>query len=152
MSPKKFDPFRRFEETPSRLYVIFALLAFAAHIVICVATDASPALVGIILIGAYLISALTVLLISRRRLDLLRIESDACEEQNNGVVYAFSHSAKGWETSGRNRHAGDLLRQKANRARADDARSYLPAKNACGDGARGGGVRRDGGFRARAIL
>ena len=91
MSQKNFDPFRRFEETPSRLYVIFALLAFAAHIVICMATDASPALVGIILIGVYLVAALTVFLISRRRLDLLRIESDACEEQNNGVVYAFKN-------------------------------------------------------------
>ena len=89
MSQKKFDPFRRFEETPSRLYVITALLAFAAHIVICMATDASPALVGIILICVYLTVALTVFLISRRRLNLLRIESDACEEQNNGVVYAF---------------------------------------------------------------
>ena len=89
MSQKKFDPFRRFEETPSRLYVIFAILAFATHIIICMSTDASPALVGIILIGAYLITALTVYFVSRRRLDLMRIESDACEEQNNGVVYAF---------------------------------------------------------------
>lgn len=91
MSQKKFDPFRRFEETPSRLYVIFAILAFAAHIIICMSTDASPALVGIILIGAYLVAALTVYLVFRRRLNLLRIESDACEEQNNGVIYAFKN-------------------------------------------------------------
>lgn len=89
MSQKKFDPFRRFEEIPSRLYVIFALLAFAAHIIICTATEASPAVVGIILIGVYLILALAVYLFSRRRLNLFKIEADACEEQNNGVVYAF---------------------------------------------------------------
>lgn len=89
MSQKKFDPFRRFEEIPSRLYVIFAILAFAAHIIVCSATDASPAVVGIILIGAYLVAALAIYLFSRRRLDLFKIESDACEEQNNGVVYAF---------------------------------------------------------------
>ena len=89
MSQKKFDPFRRFEEIPSRLYVIFALLAIAAHIIICAATDIPPAISGIMLIGAYLVVSLAIYLISRRRLDLLKIESDACEEQNNGVVYAF---------------------------------------------------------------
>lgn len=89
MSQKKFDPFRRFEEIPSRLYVIFALLAIAAHIIICASTDIPPAITGIILIGAYLIISLAIYFISRRRLDLLKIESDACEEQNNGVVYAF---------------------------------------------------------------
>ena len=89
MSQKKFDPFRRFEETPARLYVIFAILAIAAHIIVCMATELSPAVVGIILIGVYLISALTVYFISRRRGELLKLESDACDEQNNGVVYAF---------------------------------------------------------------
>ena len=89
MSQKKFDPFRRFEEIPSRLYVIFAILTFAAHIIICTATNASPALTGLILIGVYLILALAVYLFSRRRLNLFKIESDACEEQNNSVVYAF---------------------------------------------------------------
>ncbi len=89
MSQKKFDPFRRFEEIPSRLYVIFAILTFAAHIIICTATNVSPALAGLILIGAYLIIALAIYLFSRRRLNLFKIESDACEEQNNGVVYAF---------------------------------------------------------------
>ncbi len=89
MSQKKFDPFRRFEETPSWLYVIFAILTFLTHIVICSATSASPAVVGLILIGAYLIIALAIFLFSRRRLNLFKIEADACEEQNNGVVYAF---------------------------------------------------------------
>ncbi len=89
MSHKKFDPFRRFEEIPSRLYVIFAILTFAAHIIICTATDASPATVGLILIGAYLISAAVIYFLSRRRLNLFKLENDASEEQNNGVVYAF---------------------------------------------------------------
>ena len=89
MSQKKFDPFRRFEEIPSRLYVIFAILTFAAHIIICTATDASPAIVGLILIAVYLLIALVIYLLSRRRLDLFKIEADACDEQNNGVVYAF---------------------------------------------------------------
>ena len=89
MSQKKFDPFRRFEETPSWLYVIFAILTFLTHIVICSATEASPAVVGLILIGVYLIIAVVIFFFSRRRLNLFKIEADACEEQNNGVVYAF---------------------------------------------------------------
>ncbi len=89
MSHKKFDPFRRFEEIPSRLYVIFAILTFAAHIIICATTDASAPLVGLILIGVYLLIASAIYLFSRRRLDLFKIESDASDEQNNGVVYAF---------------------------------------------------------------
>ena len=60
MSQKKFDPFRRFDELSSRLYVIFAILALAIHIGICTYTDASPAVVGLILIIVYVAVSLTV--------------------------------------------------------------------------------------------
>ena len=86
MSQKKFDPFRRFEEIPSRLYVILAIVAIAAHIVLCEAANLAPALSGLIVAVAYLILSVIVYFVSRRRLDLIKLESDACEEQNDGVV------------------------------------------------------------------
>ena len=92
MSNKKFDPFRRLEETPSRLYVILAILMLAIHIAICTYTDAEPAGVGLTLIILYALISLAVFLVSRRQLNLYRIESDASEEQNNSVIYAFRTS------------------------------------------------------------
>lgn len=94
MSQKKFDPFRRLEETPSRLYVIFAILAIAIHIGICTYTDASVALVGLILIGIYAVVSVIIYFLSRKQFNLFRIESDASEEQNNGVMYAFKNNIK----------------------------------------------------------
>ncbi len=93
MSQKKFDPFRRYEETPSRLYVIFAVLTFAAHIVICLLVDTiSPAISGLALILVYLIVSTLIFFLSRRRLNFFKIESDASEEQNNSVAFAFKNS------------------------------------------------------------
>ncbi len=89
MSQKKFDPFRGIEEIPSRLYVIFAILTFAAHIAICALTETNPALSGLILIGIYAIIAVIIYFGSRRRFNIFKAESDADEEQNEGVVFAF---------------------------------------------------------------
>lgn len=94
MSQKKFDPFRQIKEISSRLYVILAIIAFAAHIVLCVATKIDPALSGLILILLYLAVALVIYLISNKRLNLFRIESDASEEQSNGVMFAFRNYVK----------------------------------------------------------
>lgn len=94
MSQKKFDPFRRFEEIPSRLYVILAIVAIAAHIVLCEAAHLAPALSGLIVAAGYLIISTAVYLISKRRLGLIKQESDASTEQNEGVVYAFKNYVK----------------------------------------------------------
>lgn len=92
--PKKFDLFHRIEELPSRLYVIFAVVAMAIHITVCTYTDASPASAGLVILCLYLLSALVVYLFSRRRLRIFRHESDASEEQNNSVVFAFRNRIK----------------------------------------------------------
>ena len=94
MSQKKFDPFRRFEELPSRLYVIFAVILFGAHIVICSVTEASPALMGLILVIAYLILSAAIYILSRRKLNVFKTESDASEEHNNGMIFAFKNHIK----------------------------------------------------------
>ena len=94
MSQKKFDPLRRFEELPSRLYVIFAVIIFGVHIVICALTEADPALIGLILIVVYLILSSAIYLLSRRKLSIFKDESDISEEQNNGVVFAFRNRIK----------------------------------------------------------
>ncbi len=88
MSNKKMDPLRRLEELPSRLYVIFAVVAVAIHIALCTYTELSPALWGLILIGVYLCASLCVFLVSRRQMKRYRLEFDAAEEQNNSVIYA----------------------------------------------------------------
>lgn len=92
MSNKKLDPFRHSDATPSRLYVLFAILMLAIHIAVCTYTDASPAGAGLVLISIYALVCLAVFLITRRQMNLYRIESDASEEQNNSVVYAFRTS------------------------------------------------------------
>ena len=94
MSNKKMDPLRRLEELPSRLYVIFAVVIVAIHIALCTYTDLSPALWGLILIGVYLCAALCVYFVSHRQMKRYRMEFDAAEEQNNGVVYAFRNQLK----------------------------------------------------------
>ncbi|MBQ9782970.1 MAG: DHH family phosphoesterase [Clostridia bacterium] len=86
---KKFDLFRRIEELPSRLYILLAVVMLAIHVVICTYTKASAAIVGLVLILLYLLVTVIVYLVSRHQLKLYRIESDASEEQNNSVIYAF---------------------------------------------------------------
>ena len=94
MSNKRTDPWRRMEELPSRLYVILAVAAVAIHIALCIHTKISPALSGLILIGAYLVAALIVYLISHRQLKRYRLEFDASEEQTKGVIHAFRTQVK----------------------------------------------------------
>lgn len=91
---KKFDPFRQLEEMPSRLYVIFGILMLAAHIIICSLTDAPVDLTGLILILIYLAVSAVIYILSRRKLNIFRNESNASEEHNNGVVYAFRNHFK----------------------------------------------------------
>ncbi len=92
MSNKKPDLFRRIEELPSRLYMILAVVMLAAHILICTYTDASVAVTGLVIILLYTAISIAVYLFSSYRLRLFRIESDASDQQNNSVIYAFQNS------------------------------------------------------------
>ena len=94
MSQKKFDPFRRAGEIPSRLYVIFAILTFAVHVALCALTDLDPAVTGLILILIYAVIATVIYLFSRKKLSIFEMESDAGDEQNEGVVFAFKNHIK----------------------------------------------------------
>ena len=93
MSQKKFDPFSRIEETPSRLCVILAILSLAAHVIICSLTSANPAAVGLVLIIGYLTVSAIIFFVAKKKFNIFKIESDASDEHNNGVVYAFRNYA-----------------------------------------------------------
>ena len=89
MSNKKFDLFHRIEELPSRLYIILALAAMAIHIAICHYTSASVTVTGLVLALAYLVAVSVIYFITQKQMRLYRIEADASDEQNNGVVRTF---------------------------------------------------------------
>ena len=92
MSNKKSDLFHRIEELPSRLYVLLAVVMLTVLILICTYTSASVAITGLVILLIYALAALGIYLFSRHRLHLFRIESDASDQQNNSVVYAFRNS------------------------------------------------------------
>ncbi|MBO5938102.1 MAG: DHH family phosphoesterase [Clostridia bacterium] len=89
MSNKKFDLFRRLEELPSRLYIILAVVALALHIAICHYTSASVVITGLVLSITYLVAVSIIYFVTQKQFRLYRIEADASDEQNNGVVRAF---------------------------------------------------------------
>ncbi len=89
MSNKKFDLFRRLEELPSRLYIILAIVALALHIAICHYTSASVVITGLVLCVIYLVAVSIIYFVTQKQFRLYRIEADASDEQNNGVVRAF---------------------------------------------------------------
>ena len=89
MQNKKFDLFSRLEELPSRLYVILAIFMLAIHTVFCTFTDIRPVISGFIVILLYIGVSLCIYLVVRRRMHLYRIETDASEEQNSGVIHTF---------------------------------------------------------------
>ena len=78
---------------PARLYVILAILTFAAHIIICTLTPFSPAKVGLVFIIGYLAVSAVIFFITRKKFNIFKSESDASDEHNNGVVYAFKNYA-----------------------------------------------------------
>jgi len=89
MSNKKFDLFSLLSELPSRLYVIFAILALALHTVLCTFTQLLPTVSGVISIAVYVFCSLIVYLVTKHKLHLYRTQTDASEEQNSGVIYTF---------------------------------------------------------------
>ena len=92
MSNKKNDLFHRAQELPSRLYVIFAILALAVHILICTYTNISIAACGMAILGIYLVIALCVYFFSHRQLNRFRLENELSDQQSNSVIYAFRNT------------------------------------------------------------
>jgi len=91
MSNKKFDFFKRIEELPSIFYIILAVLALAIHIILCSYTELSPAVCGVIMICIYLVTASVIAIVIHKKILLFRLQSDASEEQNSGVIYTFKN-------------------------------------------------------------
>lgn len=89
MNNKKFDLFSRLEELPSRLYIILAIFMLALHTVLCTYTSIRPVISGFIVLLLYLAISLCIYFIVRRRMNIYRIESDASEAQNSGVIHTF---------------------------------------------------------------
>ncbi len=94
MSNKKFDPFKRLEEIPSRVYIILGVVCLFAHILLCKYTKIPDEICGLALILIYILTAVIISLTVSRKLSLFRIASDASEEQNNGVIYTFRNMLK----------------------------------------------------------
>ena len=95
MSNKKFDPFRKFEELPSLVYVLLAALFIVIHVLLCTFIPTiSIAKCGLTLLIAYLVISIVIHLVVRHRINLFRLASDASEEQNQGVIYTFRHMMK----------------------------------------------------------
>lgn len=91
MPNKKFDFFKRIEELPSIFYVVLAILALAAHIILCTYTTMSAAVCGIIIICIYLAVASVIAVVIHKKMLLFRLQNDASEEQNSGVIYTFKN-------------------------------------------------------------
>ena len=94
MSNKKFDLFKRLEELPSRVYVIMAVVCLVIHVLLCTYTKIPVAVCGLVLIIIYVLAAFIIHLTVNKRISLFRIASDACEEQNSGVIYTFRNMLK----------------------------------------------------------
>ena len=91
MSNKKFDLFKRNEELPAIFYIVLAILALAVQIILCNYTDVSPAKCGIAVICAYLVISIIIALAVHKKMLVFRLQSDASEEQNNGVIHTFKN-------------------------------------------------------------
>ena len=95
MSQKKFDPFKKFEELPSMVYVLLAVLCIVIHILLCTfVPNVSVSVCGLTLLVVYLIASVAIHLCVRHKLNIFRLASDASEEQNQGVIYTFRHMLK----------------------------------------------------------
>ncbi len=94
MSNKNTELFQRSESLSARFYVLFAILALATHVAICTYTNADPAIVGLTMIAVYGLVALIVHAFGKRRFRQYQIETDASDEQNHSVIYAFRKHLK----------------------------------------------------------
>ncbi len=89
MQNKKFDWLAKVEEIPSRIYVILAIALLALNTVLCGFTQINPVWCGTALVILYGITSLIVYLTTHKRLNSFKMESNASEEQNQSVIYAF---------------------------------------------------------------
>ena len=91
MPSKKFDFFKRFEELPAIFYIVLAVISLAAHIALCSYTRLDPAVSGVIVVCVYLLLSAVVAFVIHKRILFFRLQHDASEEQNSGVIYAFKN-------------------------------------------------------------
>ena len=91
MPSKKFDFFKRFEELPAIFYIVLAVVSLAAHIALCSYTRLDPAVSGVIVVCVYLFLSAVVAFVIHKRIILFRLQHDASEEQNSGVIYTFKN-------------------------------------------------------------
>ena len=95
MSNKKFDPFKKFEELPSMVYVLLAALCIVIHVLLCsFVPTVSVSACGLTLLVVYLLASVVIHFFVRHKINLFRLASDASEEQNKGVIYTFRHMMK----------------------------------------------------------
>ena len=94
MSNKKFDFWGSLEKFPAVVYAILAVVCLSAHVLICTFTQVSTAVCGLIIISVYLLLAVIVYFTIHKRINFIRMASDASEEQNNGVIYTFRNHLK----------------------------------------------------------
>ncbi len=92
MSNKKNDFFSRFNDLPSRIYILGGILFMALHIIVCAYGKVSPTVSGLIFISVYAVFCAVIFLIGRRRLNLYRAENDASNEQDSSVISSFKDS------------------------------------------------------------
>lgn len=92
MSSKKSDLIGRLGQLPSRLYVILAVAAMVVCTALCTFTTLDPAVCGVVTVVLYVLAALIVYLVARRKLRILCLESDESDAQSGGVIYTFRQS------------------------------------------------------------
>lgn len=94
MPNKKFDFWGSLEKFPAIVYAVLAIVCLAAHVLICTFSKVSVAVCGLVMISIYLLLAIVVYFSVHKRISLIRMASDASEEQNNGVIYTFRNHLK----------------------------------------------------------
>ena len=91
MPNKKFDFLKKFGELPAIFYIVLAVLSIAVHIALCSYTKLDPAVSGVIVVCVFLLLSAAVAFIIHRRLLFFKLQRDASEEQNSGVIYTFKN-------------------------------------------------------------
>lgn len=94
MQKKKPDRFRRFEDLPSRLYILLGIIFLAAHISVCAYTKISPTLSGLCAIVLYGTICGIIFFVGSRRLSIYRIENEASDNHSGSVISAFRDNVK----------------------------------------------------------
>ncbi len=94
MQNKKFDWVTHLEEMPSRIYVISAIVLLAINTILCAFTQIDRVICGVVMVVLYGVISLVVYIVTHRKLNKFKIESNAAEQQTQSVIYTFRNSVK----------------------------------------------------------